>query len=85
MKIIIIKKIFAQDKLTEDLYKNIMKANTVTELDDLYAPYKKKKKTRAMIAIEKGVITSYSIHYTKLYDISFVVSLNSVSAMKLLT
>ncbi len=54
-RIEIIKGIFAQGKLTDELYLNILKCSTLTELEDLYAPYKKKKKTRAMIAIEKGL------------------------------
>lgn len=51
----IIKNIFEQGMLTEDLYENIMKTNTLIELEEIYAPYKKKKKTRAMIAIAKGL------------------------------
>jgi uncharacterized protein len=54
-KIEAIKKIFEQDKLTPSLFENIRKASTQTELDDLYAPYKKKKKTRGMLAKEKGL------------------------------
>ncbi|MDR1277798.1 MAG: RNA-binding transcriptional accessory protein [Treponema sp.] len=51
----IIRGIFDQGKLTEALYENIRKAATLTELEDIYAPYKKKKKTRGMIAVEKGL------------------------------
>ncbi|MDR2535143.1 MAG: RNA-binding transcriptional accessory protein [Treponema sp.] len=47
--------IFNQGKLTEPLYDIIMKAVTLTELEDIYAPYKKKKKTRGMIGVEKGL------------------------------
>jgi protein Tex len=54
-RIEIIKGIFSQGKLTDDLYDNILKAATYTELEDLYAPFKKKKKTRGMAAIEKGL------------------------------
>lgn len=54
-RIDIIRLIHAQGKLTDELYNNIMKANTLAELEDLYAPYKKKKKTRGMLAIEKGL------------------------------
>ena len=54
-RIEVIKAIFGQGKLDDELYKNIDKCQTVTELEDLYAPYKKKKKTRAMIAIERGL------------------------------
>ena len=54
-RIEIIKSIFGQGKLTEELYQNIAKATTYTELEDLYLPFKKKKKTRGMMAIEKGL------------------------------
>ncbi|MDR1747541.1 MAG: RNA-binding transcriptional accessory protein, partial [Spirochaetaceae bacterium] len=51
----IVKGVFAQGKLSESLYSSIMKAQTLTELEDLWAPFKKKKKTRGMAAIEKGL------------------------------
>ncbi|OHD11274.1 MAG: Tex-like protein, partial [Spirochaetes bacterium GWB1_27_13] len=54
-RIEIAKGIFGQGKLTEELYTNIAKATTYAELEDLYAPFKRKKKTRGMIAIEKGL------------------------------
>ncbi|MCG8569162.1 MAG: RNA-binding transcriptional accessory protein [Spirochaetes bacterium] len=54
-KIEVIKAIFNQGKLTEPLLANIAKAQTLVEVEDLYAPYKRKKKTRGMIAIEKGL------------------------------
>ncbi|MBQ1661994.1 MAG: helix-hairpin-helix domain-containing protein, partial [Treponema sp.] len=51
----IVKGIFNQNKLTESLYNAVMNAKTLTELEDLWAPFKKKKKTRGMIAAEKGL------------------------------
>ncbi|MDR2053134.1 MAG: helix-hairpin-helix domain-containing protein [Treponema sp.] len=54
-RIEIIRLIFEQGKLTESLYGNITKAATLTELEDIYAPYKRKKKTRGMLAVEKGL------------------------------
>ncbi len=51
----IVKGIFAQGKLTESLYNAVMSATTLTALEDLWAPFKKKKKTRGMIAAEKGL------------------------------
>ena len=51
----IVKGIFAQGKLTETLYNAVMFATTLTALEDLWAPFKKKKKTRGMIAAEKGL------------------------------
>ena len=41
--------------LTEELATAIDAAQTLTELDDLYRPYKKKKRTRATVAKEKGL------------------------------
>ncbi|MCR5217608.1 Tex-like N-terminal domain-containing protein [Treponema sp.] len=54
-RIEIIKGIFNQGKLTETLYKAASGAKTLTELEDLWAPFKKKKKTRGMVAQEKGL------------------------------
>ena len=54
-RIEIIKGIFNQGKLTESLYKAATGAKTLTELEDLWAPFKKKKKTRGMVAAEKGL------------------------------
>ncbi len=51
----IVRGVFAQGKLTEFLYNAVMDAKTMTELEDLWAPFKKKKKTRGMIAQEKGL------------------------------
>ena len=54
-RIEIVKGIFTQGKLTESLYNAAMNAKTLTELEDLWAPFKKKKKTRGMVAAEKGL------------------------------
>ncbi|GHU01918.1 tex protein [Spirochaetia bacterium] len=54
-RIEIIRGIFEQGKLSDSLYGNIVKAATMAELEDIYAPYKRKKKTRGMIAAEKGL------------------------------
>ncbi|MDR0553634.1 MAG: RNA-binding transcriptional accessory protein [Treponema sp.] len=54
-RIEIIRLIFEQGKLTEGLYGNITKAATLTELEDIYSPYKRKKKTRGMLAQERGL------------------------------
>jgi uncharacterized protein len=51
----IIRGIFGEGKLTETLYENILKAASPAELEDIYSPYKRKKKTRAMIAVEMGL------------------------------
>jgi uncharacterized protein len=44
-----------QGKLTDALKKQIEACTTKTELEDLYLPYKKKRRTRAMIARERGL------------------------------
>ncbi|MEO8354311.1 MAG: Tex family protein [Chloroflexota bacterium] len=44
-----------QGKLTHELRASINAAITMTALEDLYAPYKKKRRTRAMLAREKGL------------------------------
>jgi uncharacterized protein len=54
-RIEIIRGIFNQGKLTEPLYENITRAATAVELEDIYAPYKRKKKTRGMLALERGL------------------------------
>jgi protein Tex len=51
----ILKSIDEQGKLTEELKHKIEHAETLTELEDLYLPYKQKKKTKASIAREKGL------------------------------
>jgi protein Tex len=43
------------EMLTPDLEKKIKAAATLNQLEDLYAPYKTKKKTKAMLAKEKGL------------------------------
>ena len=44
-----------QGKLTDELRESINAALSMTALEDLYAPYKKKRRTRAMLAREKGL------------------------------
>lgn len=43
-----------QGKLTPELRKQIEEAMSLTDLEDLYLPYRPKRRTRAIIAIEKG-------------------------------
>ena len=54
-RIEIIKGIFAQNKLTESLYEAAMNAKTLTELEDLWAPFKKKKKDKRNDCNRKGL------------------------------
>ena len=51
----ILKSITEQEKLTPDLQKRIEECWNATELEDIYLPYKPKKRTRAEIAREKGL------------------------------
>ena len=44
-----------QGKLTEELRRQIMEAETLVVVDDLYRPYRPKRRTRATIAKEKGL------------------------------
>ena len=51
----IVKSIDEQGKLTPELVKKLDEAKTLTELEDIYRPYKPKRKTRATEAIAKGL------------------------------
>ena len=51
----ILKSIEEQGKLTEDLRRRIEGSYNMTELEDLYLPYKRKRKTKASVAKEKGL------------------------------
>jgi len=51
----ILKTIEEQGKLTPELRRKIEQADTLTELEDLYLPYKPKRKTRATKARERGL------------------------------
>lgn len=51
----VIQSITEQGKLTPELQAAIQAAQSLTELEDLYMPYKPKRRTRATIAVEKGL------------------------------
>lgn len=51
----IIQSIEQQGKMTDELRNLLLKAETMTELEDLYLPFKPKRKTRASMAIERGL------------------------------
>ena len=51
----VVKLIDAQGKLTEEIVKDLENANTLADVEDIYRPYKQKKRTRATIAKEKGL------------------------------
>jgi uncharacterized protein len=56
-KTFIEKTITDQDKMTEVLQEKINKATTIAELEDIYLPYKPKRKTKAKRARENGLET----------------------------
>ena len=51
----VLKSIEDQGKLTEELKKQILDAQTLVVVEDLYRPYRPKRRTRATIAKEKGL------------------------------
>lgn len=51
----VIRIIEEQGKFTSEIKVSIEKANTLQEVEDIYAPYKQKKRTRATIAKERGL------------------------------
>ena len=51
----IINAITEQEKMTDELMASLLKAVKLQELEDLYLPYRPKKRTRAMIARERGL------------------------------
>ena len=51
----IIKSIEEQGKLTDELRKTLQNTYVLSELEDIYLPYKQKRKTRASMAREKGL------------------------------
>ena len=64
----VIASIEEQGKLTEDLKKQIQEAMTLVAVEDLYRPYKQKRRTRATIAKEKGLEGLANIIYLQMTD-----------------
>jgi uncharacterized protein len=54
-RLAILTSIEEQGKLTDELRASLEAAPTLTALEDLYAPFRKKRRTRAMLAREKGL------------------------------
>ena len=52
----VVDSITEQGKMTDDITISLAKAETMTEVEDIYRPYKQKRKTRASVAIEKGLL-----------------------------
>ena len=55
-----------QGKLTDELKQDIEKAMTLAEIEDIYRPYKQKKKTRATVAKAKGLEPLATIIYLQM-------------------
>lgn len=51
----VIRLIDEQEKLTDEILSDLMKAKTLTALEDIYRPFKQKKRTKATIAKEAGL------------------------------
>ncbi|MCQ2484155.1 MAG: RNA-binding transcriptional accessory protein [Clostridia bacterium] len=58
----------AQEKLTDEISEALDKAVTVTEIDDIYRPFRPKRKTRASVAREKGLEPLAAAIYSQLPD-----------------
>lgn len=61
--------ILSQEKLTDELSLKIDKAATLAEIEDLYLPYKQKRRTRATIAKEKGLEPLAQLIFTQGLDL----------------
>lgn len=57
-----------QGKLTKEIEEAIERAETITEVDDIYRPFRPKKRTRATIAKEKGLEPLANIIISQSYD-----------------
>ena len=62
------KSIESQGKLTEELSAAIDQAQTLAEVEDLYRPYKQKRRTRATVAREKGLEPLAQLLFTQERD-----------------
>ena len=81
-KATILKSIDEQGKLTDDLRDKIEKCMVKSALEDLYQPYKPKRRTRAMIAKEKGLEPLADIIWAQGSEIPETVAADYVDAAK---
>lgn len=58
----------AQEKLTEEIAASLEKAATLAEIEDIYRPFKPKRKTRASVARERGLEPLAAAIYAQLQD-----------------
>lgn len=62
----IISSITEQEKMTDELMQDILNATTLARLEDIYRPYKQKRRTRATIAKEKGLLPLANLIYMQI-------------------
>ncbi|MEI7983679.1 MAG: Tex-like N-terminal domain-containing protein, partial [Bacteroidota bacterium] len=64
----VLKSLIEQEKLTPELEKAISEVSTMAELEDIYLPYRPKRKTRAGMAREKGLGPLADLILSQRYD-----------------
>ncbi len=64
----VLSSIEAQEKLTDEIADALQKAATLAEIEDIYRPFKPKRKTRASVAREKGLEPLAAAIYAQLKD-----------------
>ena len=67
----VIRIIAEQEKLTKELEQNILNAKILTEVEDMYRPFKQKKNTKATIAKEKGLEPLADYIQKQIYEYDF--------------
>lgn len=77
---VILKSINEQEKLTPELKKHILNAENKTDLEDLYLPYKPRRRTKGQIAIEAGLAPLAELLLTTPGAIPDIVAANFVNA-----
>ena len=61
----VLAKIQEQGKLTKELEEAILAAEKLADVEELYLPYKEKRRTKATIAREAGTLSSCALDFTK--------------------
>lgn len=78
----IIKSLTEQEKLSPELEKQVMEAETLSRLEDIYLPYRPKRRTRGMIAKEKGLEPLAEILFAQGTDDPAVEAIKFIDAEK---
>ena len=63
----VLAKIQEQGKLTKELEEAILAAEKLADVEELYLPYKEKRRTKATIAREAGQFSTCSFNFTKCF------------------